>query len=178
MFNNMSNTMFNKSKTPCLTNEHIDLLAFVMDETMIRIYKAARDLHGIDGQTPLANAIDELPQTVNNWEKRGASKQGMIKIQEILGISIDYIKGKVDGYNKSPPSKLTHPATKSGSVSAFISGVEIHSIEHQLLDTFKKLSLAHKDALLILANKLLIIDRPDDASLTGRKSNKQMKESQ
>jgi hypothetical protein len=56
-----------------------------------------------------------------------------------------------------------------------ISGVEIDTYEQQLLKVFASLSTGHKDAVLLLANKLLEIDRPNDlkANPTNGKKKKE-----
>ncbi|MDR1367228.1 MAG: helix-turn-helix domain-containing protein [Candidatus Accumulibacter sp.] len=59
---------------------------------MERLYKAAKILQGIEGQTNLAKLLGLSPQTVNNWESRGLSTRGMILAQEEIGCSAVWIK--------------------------------------------------------------------------------------
>lgn len=42
-------------------------------------------------QGDLANAINESPQVVNNWENRGISKKGAMTVFEKLGLDINWI---------------------------------------------------------------------------------------
>lgn len=56
-----------------------------MHETMERLYQVAGQLRDIEGQTRLAEALNESPQTVNNWESRGISAGGALKAQRELG---------------------------------------------------------------------------------------------
>jgi len=51
----------------------------------------------------------------------------------------------------------------------FISGVKIDSFEEQLLKVFKALRTGHREAIMMMANKLYEIDRPNDTKATGKK---------
>jgi SOS-response transcriptional repressor LexA len=51
-----------------------------------RLYKAAQALRNISGQSAVARALNESPQTVKNWETRGVSKAGALKAEEFLGV--------------------------------------------------------------------------------------------
>lgn len=55
-------------------------------ETVKRIYEF-KNLT----QSELADAINESPQTVNNWEARGISKQGAFKVSTKLNLDIKWI---------------------------------------------------------------------------------------
>ena len=59
--------------------------------TMARLYDAALKLHDIDGQSALADRLNESPQTLNNWDRRGISQRGAIKAAGILGCSAQWI---------------------------------------------------------------------------------------
>ncbi len=58
---------------------------------MARLYDAALKLHDIDGQSALADRLNESPQTLNNWDRRGISQRGAIKAAGILGCSAQWI---------------------------------------------------------------------------------------
>lgn len=58
---------------------------------MERLYKAAKDLRGVTGQTNVADLLGQSPQTVKNWESRGVSKTGAITAQEKIGCSAAWI---------------------------------------------------------------------------------------
>ncbi len=66
-----------------------------MHETAQRLYEAAKRLKNIEGQSALARFLDETPQTVKNWETRGVSKQGMIKAEQLIGCSVNWLKSGV-----------------------------------------------------------------------------------
>ena len=51
-----------------------------------RLYEAAQALRNISGQSAVARALNESPQTVKNWETRGVSKAGALKAEELLGV--------------------------------------------------------------------------------------------
>jgi phage repressor protein C with HTH and peptisase S24 domain len=78
MFNTNANTMFNNALFNCAT-----ILA--MHEQMTRLYQAAEDLKKTTGQSAVAALLNESPQTLNNWEVRGMSKNGMLKAEEAIG---------------------------------------------------------------------------------------------
>ena len=58
---------------------------------MERLYQAAKELRGIEGQTEVAIALGQSPQTVNNWETRGVSKMGALKAQTVFGCSATWL---------------------------------------------------------------------------------------
>lgn len=62
-----------------------------MHPTMKRLYQAAREIKGKEGQSSVARLLDESPQTLNNWEARGMSRQGMMKAEEILGCRANWL---------------------------------------------------------------------------------------
>lgn len=65
-----------------------------MHPSMKRLYDAAQRLEfPIRGQSELARAIGQSPQTVKNWETRatGVSATGASKAQQSLGISATWI---------------------------------------------------------------------------------------
>jgi len=51
------------------------------------------------GITALAEALNESPQSVNNWYSRGVSKQACIRAQEVFGVSVTWLQeGKGSKY--------------------------------------------------------------------------------
>ena len=62
-----------------------------MHETAVRLYEAAKDLRRIEGQSAVARALNESPQTVRNWEIRGVSKSGAVKAQHAFGCDANWI---------------------------------------------------------------------------------------
>lgn len=95
MFKDLSNTMFTNTINKVVTIAR-------MHETMERLYKAAKDLAQIEGQSALARYLDETPQTVNNWEARGISKAGIIKANQKLGVEINWLKTGIGRITQRP----------------------------------------------------------------------------
>lgn len=62
-----------------------------MDKKMERLYKAAQELKGINSPSELAKALNESPQTITNWAKRGISSSGSIRAQAVIGCSANWI---------------------------------------------------------------------------------------
>lgn len=63
-----------------------------MHPTMQRLYQAAAELRQITGQSELANLLNVSPQSVNNWEVRGISNQGLLDAQEKVGCSAIWLR--------------------------------------------------------------------------------------
>lgn len=59
---------------------------------MDRLYRAARELKGINGQAALARALNASSQTLHNWELRGISKQGLVLAQKVIGCSVSWLE--------------------------------------------------------------------------------------
>lgn len=80
-----------------------------MEKSMERLYAAAKLLRKIVGQSELARALNESPQTVKNWESRGVSKSGMIKAQKIIGCSAVWIETGNESMAPHMPMGNTDP---------------------------------------------------------------------
>lgn len=64
------------------------------------------DASGIS-QEETAKAIDESPQTITNWKKRGVSKAGALKAAAKFGVSANWIlNGAVANKNESDATKV------------------------------------------------------------------------
>ncbi|MFM0210422.1 S24 family peptidase [Paraburkholderia sediminicola] len=63
-----------------------------MHATMERLYEAARLLHQIEGPAKLANFLNISEQLVNNWQRRGVSKGGMLDAQKKIGCSATWLE--------------------------------------------------------------------------------------
>jgi len=63
-----------------------------MHATMERLYEAARLLHQIEGPAKLANFLNISEQLVNNWQRRGISKGGMLEAQKKIGCSATWLE--------------------------------------------------------------------------------------
>jgi hypothetical protein len=68
-----------------------------MHPSMVKLYKVAKDARDIVGQSAVARALVESPQTVKNWESRGISKGGAMKAQAVFGCNAnDLLQTKAD----------------------------------------------------------------------------------
>lgn len=63
-----------------------------MHESMERLYRAAKELKGITGQSAVAAFLNFSPQRVKNWEERGVSNQGAVTAEERIGCSSAWVK--------------------------------------------------------------------------------------
>ncbi|MFC4431438.1 LexA family transcriptional regulator [Cupriavidus respiraculi] len=63
-----------------------------MHETMVRLYEAARKLKDLETPTDVARALNQSQQTINNWERRGMSRAGMIEAQKLIGCSATWLQ--------------------------------------------------------------------------------------
>lgn len=77
-----------------------------MHDQMTRLYEAAEKMAGTTGQTGLARLLNVSPQTVNNWEARGISADGLLKIQELIGCNANWIKSGAGDMRITSPSLL------------------------------------------------------------------------
>lgn len=62
-----------------------------MHETAERLYAIAKAMKGVAGQSALASALNESPQTVNNWEARGVSVPGALKAQQAFACDANWL---------------------------------------------------------------------------------------
>jgi hypothetical protein len=62
-----------------------------MHESMQRLYRAAKDLRGREGQSAVADLLGTSPQVLNNWERRGVSQGGAILAQQKIGCSPSWV---------------------------------------------------------------------------------------
>jgi len=94
-----SNTTFNNKLFTVLTIGQ-------MHETAKRLYEAAKNMKGVEGQSAVARLLNESPQNLNNWEARGVSKQGAIKAQAIIGCDANWILNGSSEYGGTNPAPL------------------------------------------------------------------------
>lgn len=108
MFDLIANTACNRSSM-----SHIripDMGDEVMDESALRLYEAAKRA-GVTGKSAVARALDESPQTVNNWEERGVSIAGALKAQARFGCDANWLRDGAGSMSIGWPFKrVTLPA--------------------------------------------------------------------
>lgn len=71
-------------------------------ETMARVFEIA----GNPSPSELAKLLDELPQTITNWSKRGISKAGAIKVSAKYGVSTQYVLTGKDAGQRVETAKV------------------------------------------------------------------------
>lgn len=97
MFIHLSNMTFNNSM---FTSEKLG----AMHETMKRLMAEAKRLRGINTQTELANLLNESPQRVNNWSRRGVSVDGAVSAEKAFGCSPAFVLNGIEsilGFSES-----------------------------------------------------------------------------
>lgn len=62
-----------------------------MHPQMERLFTAALDLRGADNPSAVARLLEESPQTVHNWERRGISAAGLLKAQKRVGCRAEWL---------------------------------------------------------------------------------------
>ncbi|MGU2439539.1 hypothetical protein ACTXHA_03975 [Burkholderia cenocepacia] len=60
--------------------------------TMARLYEAARELYRVEGPANLARLLNESPQLINTWERRGISSAGILKVSAAIGCRAEWLK--------------------------------------------------------------------------------------
>lgn len=102
------NTTF-KHKSNVLCNKYIvpELTIGEMHETMERLYEAAEKLKGWVGQSDVARHLHQSPQTLNNWERRGMSKGGMLAAQRLVGCSAMWLETGLGSMLATAPGELS-----------------------------------------------------------------------
>lgn len=71
-------------------------------DSLDRLLEAAGNI----SQEELARKLDESPQTITNWKKRGVSKAGAIKASALFGVSTNWILNGVDRPDQINASKV------------------------------------------------------------------------
>lgn len=85
---------------------------------MARVYEAARvalKSRGPVAQSALAASINVAPQIINNWEKRGPSKSGLLQFQQTLGVNATWVEFQtgpmlIDAQPHAAAPPAHHPA--------------------------------------------------------------------
>jgi DNA-binding XRE family transcriptional regulator len=85
MFSHIVNTVFNNTLFNCP-------IIPAMHEQMKRLYAAAKNLRDVEGQSAVAKLLNVSPQTINNWEARGISNEGLLKAQEVIGCDAIWVR--------------------------------------------------------------------------------------
>lgn len=87
---------------------------------MERLYRAAKDLRGKQGQSAVAELMGCSPQTLNNWETRGISRGGAILAQEKIGCSPSWLT-KGEGF-MAAMQPMSYPVNPSSYRKVWVVG--------------------------------------------------------
>lgn len=119
-----------------------------MHESAARLYAAALAALGVSGQSALARKLNESPQVLKNWESRGVSKQGALKVAPMLGIDVSWL---LYGPGVQPPQEGQNEPIKSHPVTLDVHTVPVLTWE-ELMDRVNELgqvfTVALRDAAL------------------------------
>lgn len=124
MFDPLSIATFNTPRVPAPT-------LHVMHESMSRLYRAARELGGVTGQSAVARALNESPQTVKNWEKRGISAEGAITAERVFGCRAAWVRNR-DGEMRpiTIPVGLARETDTAFALGGVMSGPPGVAVDH------------------------------------------------
>ncbi|WP_216668967.1 S24 family peptidase [Paraburkholderia xenovorans] len=86
-----------------------------MHATMERLYEAARLLHKIEGPAQLAKFLNISEQLVNNWQRRGISKGGMLDAQKKIGCSATWLETGELPMTASSATSANHASSATDS---------------------------------------------------------------
>lgn len=136
-----------------------------MHETMIRLYQAAKELQGLEAPTDVANALNQSPQTIKNWEYRGMSQGGMLIAQEVIGCSASWLKngGPMETTGTSAAVSLDYIAPKSLAGQSDSGNIIVLSAdENRLISLFSGLTTDQQKEVI---RQLQDMKRRNDAIL-------------
>lgn len=117
MFIESANTMFINRAFTCETIRD-------MHETMVRLYEAALTLKGLKTPTEVARALNQSQQVINNWERRGISKAGMLKAQGALGCSATWLETGIGPMTTAPGVASAELTDESGRLDPELGAFE------------------------------------------------------
>lgn len=124
------NTTFNEKANALFINEMFTCETIArMHATMARLYEAMRTLRKLD-ETPtptdVAKALNQSQQTINNWERRGMSRPGMIEAQKIIGCSATWLQtGKGSMAYEPPPQAASEDNGLSERIKSVLADPEV-----------------------------------------------------
>ncbi|WP_157651453.1 hypothetical protein [Burkholderia ubonensis] len=110
MFINIANAAFNNKAFASPTIGSMRAI----HETTQRLYDAAKELRDVEGPANVARLLNESPQLLNNWERRGMSAAGIIKAAAAIGCRAEWLKSGVGDMADAGSLKGT---LRSGKIS-------------------------------------------------------------
>lgn len=108
----------------CINGVFSRLTIHAMHESFKRLTEIAasgRLVAAVTGGSALAAALNESPQTVHNWRKRGVSEGGAIKAAKLFGGAADYILDGSQQPQQLPPKPgVAHDLSEASNTVAFL----------------------------------------------------------
>lgn len=122
---------------------------------MARLYEFVRGLElPLTTPSAVAQALNESPQTVKNWEYRGISERGALHAEEKFGASALWLLGITPLGVNEPRAGYQVAGLKRNPTPLE------HADDDQLLDIIRALAPEKKRALLMLLSQSLPINHP------------------
>jgi phage repressor protein C with HTH and peptisase S24 domain len=85
----------NNAAFSCRTIAGMDQSEKTLHPSVARLYAVAAD-NGDDMPARVAERLRVSPQTLNNWESRGISKEGALQAQDVYGCDANWLRGLTD----------------------------------------------------------------------------------
>lgn len=75
---------------------------------LVAVAASGQKVAAIVGDSAIAQALNESPQTVYNWKRRGVSKEGAINAAKVFGGTADFILEGGESLPPPPASGVAH----------------------------------------------------------------------
>jgi phage repressor protein C with HTH and peptisase S24 domain len=108
--------------------------------------------------TELGLAIDESPQNITNWSKRGISKGGAIKISKIFGVDSNWV---LTG-EKAANAKMNNYEKSNATISSM--AVEVYEDGDPVPDGYVAIDY-YEDVYVSGGNGYLNLEKPSDRKM-------------
>jgi hypothetical protein len=143
-----------------------------MHATMTRLYQAAEDMRGWRGQSEVARYLNQSPQTLANWEKRGMSKGGILIAQEKIGCSAVWLE------TGQGPMQIGEAFDYSGEADLLAIWAYLLPSEKQaMLDEMRPMAAKNREAAQHFgAEKVVSVRKTEFSFLNGPVSTRKKKD--
>lgn len=125
-----------------------------MHPSMERAFQASGNM----SPTELGLAIDESPQNITNWSKRGISKGGAIKISKIFGVDSNWV---LTG-EKAANAKMNNYEKSNATISSM--AVEVYEDGDPVPDGYVAIDY-YEDVFVSAGNGYLNLNTPSDKKM-------------
>lgn len=125
-------------------------------QSMRRLYAAASQLAKVSPKpAPVARLLNEITQTVKNWESRGVPDHAAIKAQRIMGVDATWIKEDEPGDDL--PVKTISETVVTHAVAERLPAPYIHpdALVRQVVSIMENTDHTGKSMILMSAQQAL-----------------------